>query len=75
VSSTGKVYNSLPTKRSILRVLVKGIDTRDDFLSVIHQREAEAVELTLELDADPSRKILMFYYVYCLDAWLKSAPI
>lgn len=54
---------------------MKGIDTRDDFLSVIHQREAEAVELTLELDADPSRKILMFYYVYCLDAWLKSAPI
>jgi hypothetical protein len=32
VSSTGKVYNSLPTERSILQAMVKGIDTRDDIL-------------------------------------------
>jgi hypothetical protein len=24
---------------------------------------------------DPSRKILMMYYVFCLDAWLKAAPL
>ena len=25
--------------------------------------------------ADPGRKVLMSYYVYCLDAWIKNAPL